>query len=72
MHKPLSVCSLQIAISPNQKFIVTAGTEGAIFIWQTPASVARTMADDDMPENTGAAIDTMATGGPRPANAPAQ
>ena len=51
---------------------MTAGTEGAIFIWQTPASVARTMADDDMPENTGAAIDTMATGGPRPANAPEQ
>lgn len=62
----------KIAISPNQKFIVTAGSEGAIFIWETPASVCRTMADEDMPENAGAALDTMATGGPRPANAPEQ
>ena len=61
---------LQIAISPNQKFIVTAGTEGAIFIWDTPPAVAKTLADDDMPEATGH-IDTLATGGPRPANAPA-
>lgn len=50
---------------------MTAGTEGAIFIWNTPDKVCRTMADDDMPENTGA-IDTMGTGGPRPANAPRQ
>lgn len=63
---------MQIAIAPNQKFIVTAGTEGAIFVWTTPESVVRTKADEDMPENTGAAIDTMATGGPRPANAPQQ
>jgi len=62
----------KIAISPNQKFIVTAGTEGAIFIWQTPNSVCRTMADDDMPDNEGMPIDTMGTGGPAPANAPAQ
>ena len=48
---------------------MTAGSEGAIFIWETPADVIRTRADDDMPENTGAAIDTLATGGPRPANA---
>lgn len=61
----------KIAISPNQRFIVTAGTEGAIFIWNTPQSVVGTQADDDMPENTGAAIDTLGTGGPRPANAPA-
>ena len=50
---------------------MTAGTEGAIFIWNTPQSVVGTQADDDMPENTGAAIDTLGTGGPRPANAPA-
>ena len=47
---------------------MTAGTEGAIFIWETPASVVRSMADDDMPENTnGATLDTMGTGGPTPA-----
>ena len=51
---------------------MTAGTEGAIFIWNTPNTVVGTQADDDMPENTGDAIDTMGTGGPRPANAPRQ
>jgi len=61
----------KIAISPDQKYIVTAGSEGAIFIWDTPASVLRTKADDDMPEADGN-IDTMATGGPAPANAPSQ
>lgn len=60
----------KIAISPDQKFIVTAGSEGAIFIWNTPAAVQKTRADDDMPENTGDALNTMETGGPRPANAP--
>ena len=44
---------------------MTAGTEGAIFIWDTPASVQRTKADDDMMEANGA-VDTMATGGPAP------
>jgi len=48
---------------------VTAGSEGAIFIWDTPKSVLKTKADDDMPENEGV-IDTMNTGGPKPANAP--
>lgn len=54
----------KIAISPNQKFVVTAGTEGAIFIWNTPASVQRTKADSDMPEDEGN-VDTMNTGGPK-------
>ena len=48
---------------------MTCGSEGAIFIWDTPAAVLRSKADEDMPENEGA-IDTMETGGPRPANAP--
>jgi len=48
---------------------VTAGTEGAIFIWNTPESVLRSRKDEDMPERV-AGIDTMATGGPAPANAP--
>ena len=47
---------------------MTAGTEGAIFIWETPAAVVRSKADDDMPEAQGA-IDTMNTGGPVPAAA---
>jgi len=40
----------KIAISPNQQFIVTAGTEGAIFIWHMPKSVLASKADNDMPE----------------------
>ena len=53
---------------------MTAGTEGAIFIWDVPAAVQRTKADSDMPElaEGQAGPDTMATGGPRPANAPAR
>lgn len=61
----------KIAISPNQKYIVTCGSEGAIFIWETPADVLRTKADSDMMEADGA-VYTMETGGPRPANAPKQ
>ena len=29
----------KIAIAPNGKFIVTVGSEGAIFMWHTPESV---------------------------------
>ena len=29
----------KIAIAPNQQFIVTVGTEGAIFIWHTPKAI---------------------------------
>ena len=35
----------KIAISPNQKYIVTAGTEGAIFIWHVPDQVLNAKAD---------------------------
>ncbi len=27
---------MKLAISPNQKFIVSVGTEGAIFLWKAP------------------------------------
>ena len=40
---------LQIAIAPDQKTIVSVGTEGAIFIWHTPESVLKARADKDMP-----------------------
>ena len=40
---------LQIAISPDQRFIVSVGNEGAIFIWHTPDKVQQSMADADMP-----------------------
>lgn len=40
----------KIAISPNQQFIVTAGSEGAIFIWHMPNDVRAAKADSDMPE----------------------
>ena len=32
-----------------EKFIVTAGSEGAIFIWHMPAKVLEAKADRDMP-----------------------
>lgn len=40
----------KIAISPDQRYIVTGGGEGAIFIWHTPEKVLRSKADSDMPE----------------------
>jgi len=40
----------KIAISPNQEFIVTAGSEGGLFIWETPAEVLKAKADSNMPE----------------------
>jgi len=40
----------KIAISPNQNFVVTAGTEGAIFIWHMPKDVSGAKADSDMPQ----------------------
>ena len=40
----------KVAISPDHKFIVSVGTEGAIFMWHTPEAVQRTKADSDMPE----------------------
>ena len=38
-----------IAISPDQKSIVSVGTEGAIFIWATPDKVLKARADKDLP-----------------------
>lgn len=35
----------KIAISPNQKFIVTTGSEGAIFIWHMPEKVLQSKKD---------------------------
>ena len=40
----------RVAISPDHKFIVSVGTEGAIFMWHTPEAVQKTKADSDMPE----------------------
>lgn len=40
----------RIKYSPNQKFIVSVGSEGAIFIWHTPEEVLEAKADNDMPE----------------------
>lgn len=62
----------KIAVSPNQKFIVSCGSEGGIFIWTTPGKVLGTMADDDMPDAPEQALDTMNTGGPMPAGAAGQ
>jgi len=40
----------KVAISPDQSFIVSVGSEGAIFLWHTPDRVQHTKADSDMPE----------------------
>lgn len=39
----------RLKFSPDQKFIVSVGTEGAIFIWHNPKEVQDTMADNEMP-----------------------
>lgn len=38
----------KIAIAPNQSYIVTVGTEGAIFMWHTPESVVNAKANVTM------------------------
>lgn len=40
----------KVAISPDQSFIVSVGSEGAIFLWHTPERVQASKADSDMPE----------------------
>lgn len=38
----------KISISPDQKTIVSVGTEGAVFMWHMPESVVETRADQDI------------------------
>jgi len=40
----------KIAIAPNQKFIVSVGSEGSIFMWHTPEKVMRAKNDGDLPQ----------------------
>lgn len=39
----------KICISPDQRTMVSVGTEGAIFMWHMPEKVFETKADQDMP-----------------------
>lgn len=39
----------KICISPDQKTLVSVGTEGAIFMWHMPSSVLHSKNDQDMP-----------------------
>uniref|UniRef100_A0A7S3J1C9 Cilia- and flagella-associated protein 52 n=1 Tax=Euplotes harpa TaxID=151035 RepID=A0A7S3J1C9_9SPIT len=39
----------KMKFSPDQAFIVSVGSEGAIFIWETPKDVLEAKADKDMP-----------------------
>lgn len=41
--------SFQICISPDQKSIVSVGTEGAIFIWKMPEEVVNAKVDKELP-----------------------
>jgi|TARA_B110000285_G_C15100882_1_gene604941 WD40 repeat protein len=40
---------LKIVIAPDQKTIISVGTEGAIFMWHMPEAVLAGKADQDMP-----------------------
>ena len=40
----------KMVISPDQKSIVSVGSEGAIFIWKTPEEVLNAKADQDLPQ----------------------
>lgn len=39
----------RIAISPDQKLIISVGSEGAIFMWKMPESVLNAKADNELP-----------------------
>lgn len=39
----------KIAIAPDQRFIVSVGNEGAIFMWKMPEDVVNARADRDLP-----------------------
>lgn len=39
----------RIKFSPDQKHIVSVGSEGAIFIWENPKEVQEARADNEMP-----------------------
>lgn len=39
----------RLQISPDQKTIVSVGSEGAIFIWKMPAEVTHARADNELP-----------------------
>jgi WD40 repeat protein len=43
----------KIAISPDQKFIVSVGAEGAIFMWHTPERVLAGASEEQYPEDNG-------------------
>ena len=39
----------KLVISPDQKWIVSVGSEGAVFIWKTPEDVINSKANYDLP-----------------------
>lgn len=42
----------KLKISPDQKKIVTVGSEGAIFLWEMPASIVHDKVDVELPTLT--------------------
>lgn len=40
---------VKLQFSPDQRFIISVGDEGAIFIWRTPEDVQRARADNQIP-----------------------
>ena len=39
INKVNELANWQIAISPNQKYIISVGSEGAVIVWKTPEDV---------------------------------
>jgi len=40
----------KVLISPNQEYIVSVGTDGSIFFWETPHEIRMAQADQNMPK----------------------
>ena len=59
------VAKLSTSLKETEGFPILTHVPSSSFIWKVPSKVQGTMADSDMPENTGDAIDTMNTGGPK-------
>ena len=43
---------MKLKISPDQRKIITVGSEGAIFFWDTPQSVAGDRVEPELPTHT--------------------
>ena len=47
---------MKLKISPDQRRIITVGSEGAIFFWDTPQSVAGDRVEPELPTKEEASV----------------